>query len=533
MNASTSSLESPRPLSGGETLTVNNVLTGEELYRITELSEDEAAALAREAREEFERLKTTSLSERLRELAKVRDRIYQEREAIVDQVVRETGKSRTDALVSEVLGVLDYFDWLLKFAPRILKDKRVHTPLTLMGRQSRVYHQPLGPVMIIAPWNYPFHIAMTSIAAALAAGNTVLFKPSELTPLKGLIEHLMEASPLLRRTVRVAYGSGVTAQRLIDQRPVKIFFTGSARTGRRILAQAAPYLIPVELELGGKDAAIVFDDVNLERTVAGVLWGALTNAGQSCTSIERLYVHEGIYDAFVGKLKEEAGNLVVNAGDAGDADIGSLTVKFQCDLVRAQLEQARQGGARITGGELLQEGRLFLTPAIVEDVDENLDVWAQETFGPVIAVSRFASEDEVIRKANATEYGLSASVWSADLKRARRVARALEVGAVSINNVMLTEGNPALPFGGVKASGFGRVKGAEGLLGMVNAKAVIVDRQSKKLEANWYPFTRAKYRLFDQLIQALFGGSKLWLVRFVKVGLKLESLAQKPRDEAV
>ncbi len=511
-------------------ITVTNPLDKTKLYAIRETDEQQVAALFSHARSTFKDLQLTSVKERLHELAKVRDRIYDQQETIVERVVAETGKSRTDALVSEVLGVLDYMDWLIKNAPKILADEKVSTPISLMGKKSKILHQALGPVLIISPWNYPFHISMTTIVAALAAGNTVVFKPSEVTPLNGLIESLMEASPLLKRAVAVAYGSGATAQRLIDQQPVKIFFTGSARTGKKILQQAANYLIPVDLELGGKDQMIVFDDVNLNRTVAGCFWGAMTNAGQSCTSVERVYVQRSIYRAFKDKLQSEAASLVLNAGDKGDADIGGITADFQMEIIRHQVDDARNAGATVVcGGKLLGDEGCFYLPTIVEGVTAEMALLSEETFGPVIALMPFDSECEVIERSNNSPFGLSASVWSKDIKRAERVARELDVGAVSINNVMLTEGNPALPFGGTKQSGFGRVKGAEGLLGMTFSKAVLTDTQSNKIEANWYPYTRVKYALFSDFIQALFGrGWKKW-IRFAIVGIKLEGRAQKPR----
>lgn len=511
-------------------IAVKNSITLETLYEINETSEEQVKAIYENAQEVFKSLKKTTTKERVAELRKIRDAIFDHREDIIDKVVLETGKCRTDAMVSEVMGVLDYADWVISKAPNILADKNVSTPISLMGKKSKVYHEALGTVLIIAPWNYPFNIAMVGILTALAAGNNVVFKPSEVTPLKGLIERIMKASPLLQRCVKVVYGSGITAQRLIDQRPAKIFFTGSAKTGKKILSQAANYLIPVELELGGKDPMIVFDDVNIARTVAGCLWGAMTNAGQSCTSVERVYVQQDIYQTFVSKLKEEAAKLVLNAGDEGDADIGGITAGFQLDIIRKQVDEAKNAGANIViGGERLSDDMPFYLPTIIEAATMEMTVVSEETFGPVITISSFNSEQEVIEASNNTEFGLSASVWSKNLKRADRVARALDVGAVSINNVMLTEGNPALPFGGTKQSGFGRIKGTEGLYGMTQSKAILVDKQSTKIEANWYPYTRAKYTLFGQFIEALFGkGFQKW-IKFAISGIKLESESQKPR----
>lgn len=485
----------------------------------------DSRTLMQQARGQARELAATPLAERLHALHQLMERVRDRREWIVERVMAETGKSRTDALVSEVLGTLDYLHWLTKRAPRILGNEKVETPLALMGKKSRVWHEPLGVVLVITPWNYPFHISLTTVAGALAAGNGVLLKPSEHTPLEGVLEELVSGIPLLENNLRVCQGDGAVAQSLIDTRPDKIFFTGSAPTGRKILAQAAPLLVPVDLELGGKDAMIVFDDVNLKRTVAGAVWGALTNAGQSCTSVERLYVQRGIHDDFVRELERQVDELVVNTDDDGDADLGAITTNFQCDIIKRHLDDAREKGARIHGGETV-EGSRIIQPAVVSNLSNDMLLMQEETFGPLIPVMAFDTEDEVVDKANHPDFGLSASVWSKDIARAERVSRQLRVGAVCINNVMVTEGNPALPFGGTGQSGFGRVKGAEGLLGFTRSKAVMIDKQSGTIEANWYPYTREKYGLFGRLIQGLFSGK---LLKFALAGLKLESASQKPR----
>jgi acyl-CoA reductase-like NAD-dependent aldehyde dehydrogenase len=500
------------------------------LDTMTETSEAQVAALFAEARKAAARLRKTTAAQRLEAMPALIDYVVRNKDQIIDLICTETRKSRTDALVSEVLGVLDNFEWLAHHAAKILTDKKVPTPITLMGKQSRIWHEPLGTVLVIAPWNYPFHISVTSILAAYVAGNAVVFKPSEVTPLKGLLEKLFAVHPLLEQSVFIAYGTGITAQRLIDQKPAKIFFTGSARTGKKILAQAADKLIPVDIELGGKDQAIVFDDVNLDRAVSGILWGALTNAGQSCSSVERIYVQRGIYDDFVQRLTSAVESLVVNSGDRGNADVGGMTVDFQLDIVRRQVEDARAKGARIlTGGTTLQQNELFYLPTVITEVTDHMLLMQEETFGPLLPVIPSDSEDDVIRQSNDTEFGLSASVWSDDLARCERVARQLECGAVSINNVMLTEGNPWLPFGGTKNSGHGRQKGVEGLLGYTRTKSILIDKNSAKIEPNWYPYTQKKYNLFVRLIEALFSHSPFKLLKAAVIGMQLESEAKKPR----
>lgn len=500
------------------------------LDQMTETSLEDVQAMFANANKAAQRLKKTTIKQRLEAVEKLIQYIVSNKDEIIDMITKETRKSRSDALISELLGVLDNFEWLEHNAEKLLADKKVPTPITLMGKKSRIYHEALGTVLIIAPWNYPFHIGITSIMAAYIAGNSVVFKPSEVTPLTGLFEKLFALDPILDQSIFIAYGTGITAQRLIDQRPAKIFFTGSARTGKKILSQAAEKLIPVDIELGGKDQAIVFEDVNLERAVSGIVWGALTNAGQSCSSVERVYVHASIYDQFVEKVKALVDSLVLNSGDTGNADIGGMTVDFQLDIVRKQVEDARAKGAKIlTGGEILHENELFYMPTVITNVDESMLVSKEETFGPLLPIMKFSSEDEVITTSNDTEFGLSASVWSKDLARCERVARSLECGAVSINNVMLTEGNPWLPFGGAKNSGFGRQKGAEGLLGYTRSKSILIDKDSGIIEPNWYPYTQTKYNLFAQLIDALFIKSPWKLLKAAVIGMKLEGESKKKR----
>ena len=492
-------------------------------------TESPAAAVQR-AREGARSLRRLSVAERLQHVALLRHAVLRRREEIVDRIQRDTGKSRSDALISEIFGVLDNLAWLEAHAAKALADRKQHTPLALMGKKSWTWYEPLGTILIISPWNYPFYQAIVPIACAVAAGNTVAYKPSEWTPLEGLVESVLAEAQFAPNWVQVVYGDGAAGAALVEQRPDKIFFTGSTRTGRRILAQAAPHLIPVELELGGKDAMIVFDDVTLARAAAGAAWGALTTTGQSCTAVERCYVQRSIYEPFTEELVRQVRQLVQRTDQDGDADLGAMTTDFQVRIIAEQVADAKSKGARfLTGGDWDGASRM-IPPMVIDHVSADMAVVSEETFGPLIPVIPFDSEAEVIRLANDSEYGLTASVWTKDLERATRVSRALAVGGVSINNVMATEANPALPFGGVKHSGFGRYKGEHGLHAFCNVKSVLVDTDSKKIEANWYPYTAEKYRLFTALTVNLFGERGLKrLVKFALAGLKLERYSQRAK----
>src|SRR5699024_10500449 len=284
-----------------------------------------AQDIMQKARQAEKIIAASTLRERMQELNQWRLRIGELQDEIVDSIVAETGKSRTDALVSEILGVVDYLSWLTKAAPKALGEEKVSTPLSLMGKKSRIWYEPVGVVLVISPWNYPFHIAATTIAASFAAGNSTILKPSEYTLMHGVLEKTVVGLPLLSRALTVAYGDGQLGAELVDAKPDLISFTGSATTGRKISAAAAQHLIPVALELGGKDAMVVLDEVNIQRTAAGALWGGLTNAGQSCTAVEKLYVQQSVYPQMVAALEDGLKQLVVAEDAPGNADIGSMT----------------------------------------------------------------------------------------------------------------------------------------------------------------------------------------------------------------
>lgn len=479
------------------------------------------------ARKVESNIRKLTIEERLIYIGRVKSIILEQRSHIVQAVQRETNKSKTDALVSEIFGVLDYLTFLEKETKNALKDQNVKTPIMLMGKKSKIYVEPLGTILIISPWNYPFFQAIVPIMTAFACGNACIYKPSEFTPLKGLVEKILVLSGFESDWVQIVYGDGKVGSELIDQRPDKIFFTGSVATGKKIMAQAAKQLIPVELELGGKDVSIVFEDANIERTTSGVIWGALTNLGQSCTSVEKVFVHEKIFEQFKNKLMEKVNSINQQVDKDGNADVGHMTTQMQVSIVAEHLEDALQKGAKLLTGANWDRRSLVIPPLLLENVTKEMKVYNQETFGPIIPIIAFHDEQEVIEKANDTDFGLSASVWSQDQSRCERVARALKVGNVSINNVMLTEGNPYLPFGGIKDSGMGRYKGVFGFATFCNIKSILIDKNSSKIEANWYPYTSKKYELFDQVTVNAFSSGLLSFIRFAISGMKLESLSQK------
>ena len=490
---------------------------------------EDVAALYKKATAAGPEIRDWGVKKRLEFITNLKAVILENQEYILDRLQADTKKSRFDAITAEIFGVLDFLDYLEKNAVKILSDRKVATPFALMGKRSKVYFEPLGTALLISPWNYPFYQAIVPICQAFIVGNAVVFKPSSDTPLKGLVEELLAQAGFLPGWVQIVYGEGrKIGNALVDGRPDKIFLIGSQSVGKAIMERAAQYLIPVELELGGKDPMVVFEDVNIERAVAGAIWGAFTTTGQSCTSVERLFVHEEIYDKFKQTLVKETLKLTQATDDDGNADIGPMTTKRQVETIAAQVADARQKGATfLTGGDWDGQSH-FVPPMIVEGVTRDMTIDREENFGPLLPIYSFASEAQAIELANDPDFGLSASVWSHDLKRADRVARCIYTGNVSINNVMLTEGNHALPFGGVQKSGFGRYKGEFGFYAFANIKAVLIDQNSAKMEANWFPYTSKKYQIFSDLTRALYSPGRISsLIKGAFYGLKLETYVKK------
>jgi acyl-CoA reductase-like NAD-dependent aldehyde dehydrogenase len=406
--------------------------------------------------------------ERRRVLGEWRRALVRRIDDIARVVVAETGKPFDDARLEVVLAV-GHLDWAAAHAPKVLGRRRVATGPLMANQVATVEYAPLGVVGVIGPWNYPVFTPMGSIAYALAAGNAVVFKPSELTPgvgaaLADSLAEIVAGRPLLQ----VVTGSGDTGAALCRSGVAKIAFTGSTATAKRVMAACAETLTPVLLECGGKDALLVDADADLDAAADAAVWGGMSNAGQTCIGVERVYVHEAVADAFTARVVARAGAL-----EAG-REFGPMTMESQSAVVKGQIDDAlARGGRAVVGGPGSADRRL-VEPVVLVDVPEDSTAVTEETFGPLLVVNRVPDVDEAVRRANATGYGLGASVFSR--ARGGEIAARLRCGMVAVNSVISFAGVPALPFGGVGDSGFGRIHGEEGLREFARSRAVTTQR---------------------------------------------------------
>ncbi|MCT2585984.1 aldehyde dehydrogenase family protein [Actinophytocola gossypii] len=403
---------------------------------------------------------------------------------LAELVHAETGKPHGDAMLEIVLGI-DHTAWAAKNARRVLGRKRRSSGLLMANQAATVEFQPLGVVGVIGPWNYPVFTPMGSIAYALAAGNAVVFKPSEYTPGVGkwLADTFAEVVPE-HPVLQVVTGYGETGAALCRAGVAKIAFTGSPATGKKIMATCAETLTPVLIEAGGKDALLVDADADLAAAADAAVWGGMSNAGQTCTGVERVYVHERVYDEFVAKVVDIAGK--VRAGGDAEADIGPITMPKQLDIIRRHIADALARGGRALVGGADAVGDRYVQPTVLVDVPEDSAAVREETFGPTLTIARVRDMDEAVEKANATEYGLGATVFART--RGMELAARLRSGMTAVNSVISFAGIPSLPFGGIGESGFGRIHGPEGLKEFARPKAIA--RQRFRSPMNLTTFTR-------------------------------------------
>jgi acyl-CoA reductase-like NAD-dependent aldehyde dehydrogenase len=434
-----------------------------------------------------------------REMARVRAEIF-------DRLERETGKARVD-VVGELMGTCLDIGYLARRAPRWLAPQKVSTR-PLFGKRGRVAFKPHGVVGVISPWNAPLNLALGDAVPALLAGNAVVIKPSELTPLA--VRRAVEAmnGVLPAGILQVLIGAGDTGAALVDHVDM-ICVTGSPETGRRVMERASRRLIPVLLELGGKDPMIVLRDADLDRAANAAAWGGCLMTGQVCMSVERVYVEEPVAEAFTQKLVERVRTLRLGANGAdAEIDMGPFTSPRQIETVERHVADAQAKGARVLVGAQRRDtgAGIFYEPTVLADVDHTMLIMREETFGPVIPVMAVRDAEEALRLANDSSYGLNASVWTRDVQRGIALAERIDSGNACVNECLISAGIPALPFGGVKQSGVGsRHGGAEGLRQFCIRQAILIEARKRTTEPAWFPYSTKRARQIERLMGLVFG----------------------------
>lgn len=488
-----------------------NPATGEVLRELDCSSETEIFAAVERARAAQGDWVELGLKKRLAIVRDFQRSLHARRSEIAAAITREAGKPLAEALVTEVLVVLDAARFLLENAFSILRDEPLpHGNLATKLKTGRIVREPHGVIGIISPWNYPFSIAATETLAALLAGNAVVLKPSELTPLVALeLASLFHSVGVPPDVFEVVIGNGAAGAALVRSPIDKLVFTGSVSTGKRIAAAAAERLLPLVLELGGKDPMLVLDDADIDVASSAAVWGAFVNAGQACLSVERCYVHRSLYNEFVKACAEKAKKLRVGNGVDPHTDVGPLIHERQLRIVESHVEDAKTRGARIlSGGTRLPElGSNFYAPTVLANVTHEMRIMREETFGPVLPIMPFATDNEAIRLANDSEYGLAGSIFTSDSARGERLARRIHAGTVMVNDVISCFGISEAPHGGIKASGIGRTHGRFGLEEMVRLKYIDTDQSPGVKKVWWYGYGESFRRQMEGFLDLQFARS--------------------------
>ncbi|HXB14137.1 MAG TPA: aldehyde dehydrogenase family protein [Solirubrobacteraceae bacterium] len=491
---------------------VENPATGETIRTVPDLGAEQVAEIAARGRAAQPEWEAYGFDGRARVMRRAQKWLMDNAERVVETIVSETGKTYEDAELAEIGYAGNAFGFWAKYGPRYLADEHVKSSQVLVkGKKLINRFRPLGLIGVIGPWNYPLTNSFGDCIPALMAGNSVILKPSEITPLTSLLlaEGMRECG-LPENVLQIATGRGETGAALVEHVDM-IMFTGSTKTGRKVAEAAARRLIPCSLELGGKDPMIVLSDADVERAANFATYYSMQNAGQTCISIERVYVEDPVYDEFVAKVSEKVRELRVGKPEGpGTVEVGAITFPPQLDTIKDHVADAVQKGARIlTGGSQAPGAGRFFEPTVLVDVDHSMKCMTEETFGPTLPIMKVRDADEAVRLANDSPYGLGASVFSRDTERGEAIARRVEAGAANVNDAMINYTVLELPMGGAKASGLGSRHGAGGIRKYASQQAIVVTpKLAMKKEVFMYPYKSRTTRLLARFFKFMYGRGK-------------------------
>jgi acyl-CoA reductase-like NAD-dependent aldehyde dehydrogenase len=505
------------PQTTGDQFTVLNPATQQSLGKLHSFTAQEIAATIAKARAAQLRWAETPLAPRLRIIRRFQQLLSDQKDIVAAVITREAGKPLAEALATEVLVVLDTTKFLLDNAPGFMRPEPVpHANPIMKLKRGVLCREAYGVIGIISPWNYPFSLPAVQALTALATGNAVVLKPSEFTPFSSLeLARLLQEAGLDHDLLQVVTGEGPTGAALLQSPIDKLLFTGSVATGKRVAQAAAARLLPVVLELGGKDPMIVLEDADVNVASSAAVWGAFMNAGQTCLSVERCYVHESIHDGFLKACVEKTAKLRLGPGTDPATDVGPMIHERQLGIVENHVADAIARGARLLAGgkPLPQLGANFFAPTILAGVDHSMAIMREETFGPVLPVRSFKTDEEAVALANDSEFGLAASIWTRDRDRGEALARRVNAGTVMVNDVIACFGISEAPHGGIKASGMGRTHGRFGLEEMVWPKYVDSDRLPRMKKLWWYGYGPVFAQQMGGFIDLLFGKNLINRIR--------------------
>jgi acyl-CoA reductase-like NAD-dependent aldehyde dehydrogenase len=489
---------------GHRRLALASPATGEPVGEITVSTPAEVTAAIARARAAQPAWAALPAAERAAIIARALDVLLARKDEICATVQGESGKPLAEALAIEIVPSCDFINYWAGRAARDLADERIglHGYLKPL-KKLYIHYQPLGVVGVITPWNGPFVLSLNPTVQALLAGNAVVLKPSEITPHSGgwAARVLWEAG-VPGDVLQLVHGDGESGAALVSGDIDKISFTGSVGTGKKVAAACASRLIPCSLELGGKDAMIVCSDADLERAANGAVYLSMFNSGQVCVGVERIYVVESVADEFIRLVTDKAATVTYGQGN----DVGPLFWDRQLEIVSRHVEDAKAKGATIlVGGEAAPGQGLYYKPTVVAGLTHDMDLMNEETFGPVVAIMRVKDEDEAVRLANDSKYGLSGSIFTKDPKKAMRIGKRLKTGSVVHNDAAVIYGVAEAPFGGRKDSGLGQVNGRNAIRSYTHELPILIDRWGRAKEDIWYPYADKTVKTLESTVRLLFG----------------------------